>query len=289
MLNQKANGLTAKSLEWYGSLLAIALSSFGDKDIEAITSHDLRHYVVALQDKYTSESTVSAYKRQLHKFWKWASDEYGIPNPMRGIRYPPMPKSKPKALDFEDFKRLFAATGRSVMGARDRAILLFLLDTGCRAGGLCGLRVGDVRITDRLAIVTEKGNKTRKVYFTESTAHYLNTWAQMREPSEWFFYSMREGSAPDALTVSGLYQVLRRLARKAKIHGKFNPHGIRHLFAKEYLLEGGDLATLSKIMGHARTSTTSDHYLIFTEQELGQKHEEFSPVKKLNLGKVRET
>lgn len=282
MLNLKANGVTEKTQGWYG-MLKIALSSLGVTDLESVTRQDMRHCVIAIQDKYSSESTVGGYKRQLHKFWKWASEEYGIPNPMAGIKYPSMPKPHPKAMDKEDFLKMFHATERSVMGARDRAILVFMLDTGCRRGGVCGLKVGDVLIEQGVAIVTEKGNKTRKVYFGVETAEYLRTWAQVREPSEWFFYAMQDGRHGKQLTGNGLYLLFRRLAQKGGVKGAHNPHSVRHRFAISSIDGGGEMAVISKIMGHARVTTTIDHYLIFTEKELGEQHAKFSPVKKLDL------
>jgi len=281
MLSQRANDLKPKTLKWYG-MVGNTLRGLGITDLERVTRRDMRQCVIAIQEKYPNESTSGAYKRQLHKFWKWAAEEYGIPNPMHGIKYPSMPKAHPRAMDIADFKRLFNATERTVMGARDRAILLFMLDTGCRRGGVCDLKAEDVRIDEGVAIVTEKGNKTRKVYFSPFTATYLRTWAQVRQRSEWFFYSMQGGRHGTHLTGHGMYLLFRRLARKGGVKGVFNPHSLRHRFAIESIKNGGEIAVISKIMGHARTSTTSDHYMSFTEKELGDLHAKFSPVEKLN-------
>ncbi len=83
------------------------------------------------------------------------------------------------------------------------------------------------------------------------------------------------------LTRNGLYQVLRRMARRAGVKGRFNPHSLRHTFAREYIRAGGDLATLSKLLGHRDVSTTVSHYAVFTDREIAEKHEKYSPARKL--------
>jgi hypothetical protein len=152
---------------------------------------------------------------------------------------------------------------------------MFVLDTGCRAAGLCGLRVGDLDIPGRRAFVTEKGNKTRAVIFTSLTAKLLRDWIRIRETGPNVFYNMR---TLKALTTSGLYQLFVRLGKEAGVKGHCHPHSFRHLFATSYLLRGGDIATLSKLLGHRDISTTLNNYISFTDRETRDKHEKYSPV-----------
>ena len=63
-----------------------------------------------------------------------------------------------------------------MLDVRDRAVILMLFDTGCRVGGLCGLRVSDVDLERRRAVVTELGGKVRIVFFREETAEALEAW-----------------------------------------------------------------------------------------------------------------
>lgn len=50
----------------------------------------------------------------------------------------------------------------------------------------------------------------------------------------------------------------------------------RHAFAREYLRSGGDLATLSRLLGHQDVSTTVAHYTVYTLDELAVQHEQHS-------------
>ena len=52
------------------------------------------------------------------------------------------------------------------------------------------------------------------------------------------------------LTRSGIQQMLRRCGKRAGISGvRCSPHTFRHTFAKSYLINGGDIFSLQKILG----------------------------------------
>jgi hypothetical protein len=75
--------------------------------------------------------------------------------------------------------------------------------------------------------------------------------------------------------------MLKRRAKRAGVQGRVNPHAFRHAFAREHIKNGGDLATLSQLMGHASVEITKANYAIFTMQELQEKHRRHSPVMRL--------
>lgn len=43
-------------------------------------------------------------------------------------------------------------------------------------------------------------------------------------------------------------------------------------------MDGGDLASLSRLMGHADVSVTSNSYSVFLTDELKRKHDQHSPL-----------
>ena len=57
-----------------------------------------------------------------------------------------------------------------------------------------------------------------------------------------------------------------------------NPHAWRHAFAREYLQNGGDLASLADYLGHSDVSVTHQAYAIFRTEELKAKHARLSPI-----------
>jgi len=151
LIAQSADGRTAATLRWYRVLIAEMpgavirwLSSRGVHELERVTTNDLRLYIVWLRAQVSertgaphSESTTNSYIRALHRFFSWCAVEYDKPNPMKGIRFPKEPEQKPKAIDLEDVTKMLATCGEDASGLRNRALMLFLLDTG--APGECAV------------------------------------------------------------------------------------------------------------------------------------------------------
>jgi integrase/recombinase XerD len=82
----------------------------------------------------------------------------------------------------------------------------------------------------------------------------------------------------EGLTDSGIALILKRLKKRAGVTGRTNPHAFRHGFAREFILNGGDIVVLSKLLGHNNINTTAAFYAIFTEDELAGMHAKFSPL-----------
>lgn len=291
----RADGLAAATVRWYRFMLASVVESFQGRELASVTLRDLRQWIVALQERPSprnssetvSPETVKSYKRALHRFWKWCSVEYEISNPMIGIKHPGRSKGKSdKAINQDDMMTLIhaAAAGSGVRSIRDLALLLMLADTTCRAGGLLSINVRDVDMERRSVLVVEKGDKLRRVHFTQITALAMTRWLDVRPECGFdalFLALNNKEQAIAPLTYAGLYEVLKRLARRTGIKGRFNPHSFRHAFGQKFLLSGGDLVSLSRLMGHTSIVTTADFYANFERNTLGDTHDRHSPVNEL--------
>lgn len=290
-LANRANGLKPATIRWYDSLLKSLLDAFPDTDLESLTTKMLRQYIVDLlvrRERYVdapqrptqagglSEASVAGHIRAMHSFFAWGAEEYGIDNPMKRIKYKRY-TPKPKAISSADFVRLFDGVLDTPSGMRDRALLAFLADTGCRVGGLLSLSLDHLDLKQRRALVREKGNIERIVFFTNYTSRLLTLWLAVRHSdSSQVFCSFKTGKP---LTVSGVHQLLKRLKQRAKVQGRINPHSFRHRFAIAYLQNGGDLASLAKLLGHTDISTTAMYYAVFSQDELAAMHEKFTPMR----------
>jgi integrase/recombinase XerD len=290
-----ADGVTDRTIRWYIYLLAETpnaalpwLAERGIIEVRRVTVDLLRQYIGWLRKQplvrtggEQAAATIAGYIRVLHRFFGWCAVEYALPDPMARIAYPKTAEQKPKSVSLQDIVAMFNATDAGAHGARNRALLAFLIDTGCRAAGLCTLTIDKIDFQRQRALVTEKGNKTRMIVWTERTGQILTEWAQWRAPVTPFFYNLR---TLQPLTPDGLRVIIRKLANEAGVEGRVNPHSFRHAFAREYILNGGDLATLSRLMGHRQVSTTVGYYAIFTNDELAQQHQQFSPMSRMSMG-----
>lgn len=274
LLACRADGLRPATLSWYRSILKKLVSRIPHA-VDSITTKQLREHIVDLREQY-SEHTAADHIRAMHRFFSWCAGEYSISNPMKGIRRPKMPAPVVRAIAASDFVRLFNATGEGDAGIRDRALLAFLADTGCRLGGVATLKLDNLDLEMRRAVVIEKGQTVRAIPFTFYTRELLYRWLSVRYSESRAVFTSMNNSEP--LTTSGIQQILKRLKRKAKVTGRASPHSFRHAFAKAYLTSGGDLATLSKLLGHADVNTTIQFYAIFSRDELATLHDQHSPI-----------
>ena len=58
--------------------------------------------------------------------------------------------------------------------------MLFLADTGCRRGGLVGLRLSDLELEQARAWVAEKGKNGARVFLSGLTVTALTAWLAVR-------------------------------------------------------------------------------------------------------------
>lgn len=283
-----ADGRSAGTVREYRQKLTALRAFLGDVDVASITVHDLRRFVADLRGQTSryadhphrsevpgglSAATIAGYVRSLRRLFGFlVADGVLASNPASGLTMPKQPRGQaPKAVSIEDFLLLLeAAQGDDVESIRDRTVVKFLAETGCRVGGLIGLRLADLDLEAMAAHVTEKGGKRRPVYFTEFTSEALEAWLAVRPAgSDRVFVGLRPAGEP--MRREAVHRLLKRLQVRAGVAGPCNPHAFRHAFARTYLLSGGDLATLSQLMGHSDIGTTASAYAVFTPVELQAK------------------
>lgn len=291
----EANGRSARTVENYRQKLGPMLAFFGNVPVEGLTVQDLRRYVVHLRNRKTrfeghthraeipgglATASLAGNVRSMKRLFSFLQNDGVIENnPAKKVQMPKVGRGEPKAYDAAEFPKLLAATaGTEPLKVRNRAIVLFLADTGCRVGGLVGLRLGDVDLGKQLARLTEKGAKTRLAPFSAPTGAALAAWLALRPACEHDRVFTHVRAPFRGLGVEGVNQVFQRLKAEAGIKGPCNPHSFRHGFAKLYLQSGGDLATLADLLGHSSTTVTWQFYAIFQVAELAEKHDRHSPI-----------
>lgn len=285
-----ADGRSLRTIESYAYFLRskrtgalVFLSNLNVHYIDDVTTRHLREYIATLHSSRNQRTreplspiTIADYIRTLHRFFSWCAREFDFDNPMVRISFPRRVISvTPKAASLFDVRKMLEYCDETPEGIRDRAVILTLIDTGCRAAGLCRLTVGDIDYVSRTIQLVEKGERPRLVSFSHHTASALMEWDNLRARVKPFFYTFRHMSA---FTPDTLRHTLARIGERAGTIGHVNPHSFRHAFAINYLKNGGDIATLSRLMGHKDVATTIEHYMHFSIKELSQRHEMFSPV-----------
>lgn len=135
--------------------------------------------------------------------------------------------------------------------------------TGLRAGELTGLQWKNVDLANRLITVertrdqaTTKGGRTRRVPVLDPLLPVLSGWRDEEYDLELVFCNLRGGMfRPDARPFKDTFHRVRERAGLARM----TFHDLRHTFASHWMLKGGDIYRLQKILGH-RSVTTTERY-----------------------------
>jgi integrase/recombinase XerD len=186
------------------------------------------------------------------------------PKVIRQIQLPRSDQGIIETFTPEQLDMLLKACDKQPFPIREKAMLSLLIDTGIRAAEFCGLTLSCVWLDpdDSYLKVTGKGRKEREVPLGRAARialrRYITRYRKPKEKSEQHVFLSRAG---EPLTPSGLGQAIRQLASTARIKGvRCSAHTFRHTFACAYLLNGGDLYKLSRLMGHTSVKIT-ERYL----------------------------
>lgn len=290
-----ADGRSPATVDDYRQKLGYLLAFLGDMDVSQVTIRDLRRYIADLRSRDTRWSeheyrqeragglavaTIRTRIRAVKRLFTWlAAEGYISDNPAQRLKLPDLPRGRePKNISDGDLRRILAVAAND---ARDYALLLFLADTGCRRGGLVGLRMVDLDLDAGRAWVTEKGDKRREVYLAKLTVAALRAWLAVR-PAVDHAYVWLSHNTGEPLTGDAVAHLLQRLGKRAGCTGPHGAHSFRHGFARQWIMAGGDIGTLADVLGHSDVETTWTAYAVFTPSELQRQHARFSPVAKLD-------
>lgn len=308
-----AEGLSPSTLVNYEHDLKLWLSHTGNIEIEKLDAQGVRDFLAWLRTEYKpvrfsgsqhplSPKTVRNTWVALCAFFRWASTEFGIPNPMKAVPAPHFEKPPIEAFSKEDIEHLLKAsefckeaqtetrrkfTMRRATARRDRAIILTLLDTGLRASELCSLTVGDVeqktgRVQVKHGILGgAKGGKGRTVFLGKATRAALWRYLAEREDGEDPNAPLFIGKFNRPMTKTTLRELIGALGQKASVK-KCHPHRFRHTFAITYLRSGGDVFTLQSLLGHSSLEMVQ-HYARIAEMDVAQAHRRASPADNWHL------
>lgn len=267
---------SSATITWYRKKLDSLIDFLSDPELDSVDQFALEKFRASLdrpslakgRGGNVSRYTVHGYVRAIKRFFNWCRFRRIITaNPAEGLEKPRLPKQPRKGISPEDAEKMLAIAEQE--SRRDYAMLMFLRDTGCRAGGIYNLMTADLDIDHNIATVHEKGDKERIVFYTSETALALARYKLWREnPQDLPQFFLTEDHKHTALSYFGVYETFRRLAKKAGVTGKTSPHEWRHAAIRSWLKAGMNLKTASEIAGHTSEKVTGDIYGTLDEKEL---------------------
>ncbi len=195
------------------------------------------------------------------------------------IRTIPLKRTEHKMvayLEEKEMQAVFDAVDiNSRTGIRDRALLLFLYNTGARVSEIINMELCDLRLGAAAQVTLHgKGNKNRSCPLWPETVTALEACIKDRRPKDVETKQVFLNANGDPITRFGIRHITRKYgaqaqAKQPSIEAKpLNPHSIRHTTAMHLLRAGNDINMVSYWLGHADLNTTH----IYVEIDMETKH-----------------
>ena len=317
MVYCQSKKLRPKTMDTYDQSLRLfqrwCLDTRQIDNVDEVKENDIRRYIADIQQrgKYTvyvndkqkninhperrrdyrqkvSVGTINNYIRNLKVFFNWLDDSYVLKkNPMKNVKQLKNKRKPKEFLSDESFKKLTASLDKSYYPEhRDFTMIVLMFDTGMRLGECSRLLVSDLDLFGHKIFLREeetKGRKDRVVYFSPKTERVLRRWLQFKDrylETDYVFPSSKNSGTH--IEVHGFETNFTRYLKRFGIPEKVSPHCLRNNFAKRCLMNGMDIYTLSKILGHSSVTVTEEAYLDLTDDDLSMRYQNFSPMARVN-------
>lgn len=304
-LREKTMSSYEQTLHLFGRWLSDELKIY---TVDKITENVIRKYIddLMVRGKYTfyvndlskkkncpdrrrdyrkpvSVTTINNYIRNIRVFFNWMEREYIIrKNPMKRIRQLKYNRQAKVFLSDEDLKKFLSKFDKSYFTEhRDYVMIMLMLDSGMRLGECSTVLVTDLELARKrinLRAEETKGRKDRTVYFSPRTETIIRRWLQFKDryvESDYLFPVKEHGGS---IGVGNFESNFKKYILRAGLNEEYTPHCLRNNFAKRCLMNGMDIFTLSKILGHSSVEVTEQAYLDLTDEDISKQYHRASPL-----------
>lgn len=304
-LREKTMSSYEQTLHLFGRWLSDELKIY---TVDKITENVIRKYIddLMVRGKYTfyvndlskkkncpdrrrdyrkpvSVTTINNYIRNIRVFFNWMEREYIIrKNPMKRIRQLKYNRQAKVFLSDEDLKKFLSKFDKSYFTEhRDYVMIMLMLDSGMRLGECSTVLVTDLELARKrinLRAEETKGRKDRTVYFSPKTEMIIRRWLQFKDryvESDYLFPIKEHGGS---IGVGNFESNFKKYILRAGLNEEYTPHCLRNNFAKRCLMNGMDIFTLSKILGHSSVEVTEQAYLDLTDDDISKQYHRASPL-----------
>jgi len=253
LLEQDMSGSTVKKYLHDLSVLALRLPDSGKIDRKAL--HDFKEWLI---DSGRQEITANSMLAAVNKYLDFSG------HPELSIKLFRIQRTSftegRKELNKEEYDALLN-TAKEQNDTRIVLILEILFGTGIRVSELQYITVEAARKGE--AVIRMKG-KTRLIIIIKKLGSELLDYAAAAGITSGPVIRARSGNILDRHSI---WCRMKSLSAEAGVDpAKVHPHSFRHLFARTFYRETGNIAMVADIMGHSDVNTTRIYTLTTREE-----------------------
>lgn len=278
--DRQIQNLSDNTIEYYKQEIKIFLDFCEGRavsQLDQLTPDDLRAYLLWMKEsRNRNPGGVAAGFRAVRAFLLFYENEAepeGWKNPIRKVRSPKSYIPPLEPADLEVIQKMVRVCGGDQLGLRDKAIILCLLDSGCRASEFVALDLDDIdQVTGRVLVRHGKGDKARIVFFGKAARKALRAYLKSRDdenPAVWV------SARSNRLTRKVLTGILANRANMANVEAP-KLHAFRRACALALVRNGMSSFALKEYLGHSDIQT-SLRYVRMDESDLRSSFEKSAP------------
>jgi integrase/recombinase XerD len=289
---KKALGRTGNTLDGYESAYRRFKEYFGTEADRTgdIVGSMIIEWIAAMRDEGLADASINHYISMLRCFLYWCmEDDKQFIRKFR-IKLVSVREQKPKDYTLEEVERLLEKpkSSKSFSEWRTWAMVNFIMGTGARVGTIVDIQMRDVDLTEGKVFYRHTKNKRLQVVNLSPQLivvlrEYIDKCRYDANDEDYLFCNDRGEQSTRNL----LYLAHQRYARSRGVD-KYTLHGLRHTFAREWYLNGGDIVQLSKVLGHTSLEM-SEHYMNVYADSARDRFIEFNPLENIQRGKNQKT
>lgn len=251
----------------------LTLSKLLGKDFRDATKEDLKELVrnVESSPKNYTENTKKDFRVVLKKYYKWLEgngEDY--PDKVKWMKATINRNSNKLPEDLltqEEIRQMIQAADNP----RDKALIFVLYESGCRFGELMSIKLKNVVFDQYGAKVLVSGKTGSRQIRLIASCDYLRYWLEnhpsRKNPDAYLWVRMSNFRRGYILEYSSVRKIIAKIAEKAGIKKKVNPHNFRHSRAT-HLANKLKTAQLCIIFGWKQHSAMPSTYIHLSGEDV---------------------
>lgn len=294
VMDREFRNLSPKSISSYSGTLKEFQNYCSEKEIissQDVTVQVIKSYLLyCRKERKNAPTSINHKLHNLKIFFNFLQEELELyndkTNPTRKMKYM---KTNVRIDVYTDkqiaqmlaYYRKLRQIEKSFFAVRNYTMILMLLGTGIRLGELVNLKWDNVDFINLTVTVYGKKRQDSSLPLTNKLKKELSDYKVYCEqhfgklPENIFTTNKRTKLSENAVKC-----VFKRLKKIMGFH--VNCHRFRHTFAHRYLMAGGDVFSLQRMLRHSSLNTTQ-RYVALWGTALKEQNDKFNPLNELDF------
>ena len=266
--------LSQKTIKYYQDNFTYFNSIIPNTYISEITISALEDFVFAKKEKCKKVVTINSELRAMRALLYFAMERGYIDGFNINLLKDDSIQKEPYS-NIELAKLLKKPKSKNWVEWRNWAIVNYLLATGNRVGTVVNIQIKDLDFENNRIILYHNKNRKQQIIPLSITLktvlkEYLSTWEYTNED---YLFPQYEGKQMAERTMQ---QAINKY-NKSRGVSKTSVHLFRHTFAKNYVMAGGKVEKLQRLLGHSSITMTM-HYINLYGTDLANDYDSFNPL-----------